>query len=186
MSYPPVARSHLFLACTIMEVPICQPGEQRFSGSFLRSTWAFRLLCLQNLWEDLIDPFLIISDAVQSADLLPSSFLPSFTWGHSFSTSAQVLQERPSPPSSGRLELVISASYMLLVVKRVYNMSTSRQICPAEYKSTDGAAHQLMVTGSSWCSNFTHKIKIVTKLSLPNKQQCLNTSPPVTSRHPMI
>lgn len=96
-------------------------------------------------------------------------------WGQSSSTSAQLLQvRRPSAPASGRVELVISASYILLEVKRVYNMSTSRQICPAEYKSADGATHQLMdqdlhsVTISIHV--FTHKSKMVIKLSLPNKQ----------------
>lgn len=64
-------------------------------------------------------------------------------------------QCKPSPPASGRLELVISASYILLEVKKVYNMSTSRQICPADYKFADGAAHHLMVTGSPSCSNFS-------------------------------
>lgn len=92
------SRSHLPGAFAIMGVSTCHPDRHRLCLPICHS-WRFELLKLQPHREELVNCFLFISDAVQSADLS----LKLFVWWHSFLTTAQLLQAvRPSVLTSVR------------------------------------------------------------------------------------
>lgn len=141
MSHPPDARSHQLRAFSVMGVSSSQPDEQGFCLSLLgvqvivsteplrRSDQPLhgRPWCCAVCWPP---PMVLLPGNIA---LLP---------GHS---SCRQEDHLPLPQQDWSLWTV---SYILLGVKRVYNTSTSRQVCPAEYNS-------LTVTGSPCCSNFS-------------------------------
>lgn len=139
---PPDARSCQLPAFTT----ISQPDKHRFCLSLFHCNWGIRLSSLHHLSEELINPFLIISDNEQSDDLLSWLFyLVTTTWPvHS---SCRQGDHLPLSQEDWSVWFMPLTSHL-----RVYNKS--RQTTPAEHKSDDYVAHHLMVTGSPWCCNF--------------------------------